>query len=358
MGTANIRPITQRSVDNMNENKLLSIAVPAYNSAAFMHTCLDTLICAGSRVEVLVVNDGSKDNTLAVAKKYAANYPDIVVSIDQENRGWGGAINHAVQMARGEYFYIVDSDDWVDSEQLNHVLDRIENLECRGARVDMHVVNYIYNHVCDNTQHTIHCRKLIPREQIVEWDDLNLAKIDQYLMIHNMIYRTSIIRESGLELPEHMSYMDSLFMLRPLRYVKTLYYHDSDLYLYTIGREGQSIDVEVLKKHIDEQIFATREAIRTFDYDVLQDISPKLASCSLRYLSAMLTVSSIHLFQIGTPDAIAAHKDLWKYLKDVDEKLYRRLFASWAGLVNRRTPIGRGLAQLGYNLGAKLFKFA
>ncbi len=342
----------------MDKYKLLSIAVPAYNSANFMHTCLDSLVGAGDRVEVLVINDGSKDNTLEVARSYADKYPDIVVAIDQENRGWGGAINHAIKIACGEYFYIVDSDDWVDAKELNRVLDRMETLKCRGARVDMHVVNYIYNHVCDNTHHTIHCKKLIPREQIVEWDDLNLAKIDQYLMIHNMIYRTEIIRESDLVLPEHASYMDSLFMLRPLRYVSTLYYHNSDLYWYTIGREGQSIEVEVLKKHIDEQLLATREAIRTFDYEVLQSISPKLASCSLRYLSAMLTVSSIHLFQIGTPEAIQAHKDLWKYLKDVDEKLYWRLGASWAGLTNRKTPIGRSVAQLGYNLGAKIFKFA
>ncbi len=87
-----------------------------------------------------------------------------------------------------------------------------------------------------------------------------------------------------------------------------LYYHDCDLYWYTIGREGQSIDPSVLKRHIADQIHATHLAIDGFDYEKLQAISPRLASCSMRYLSAMLTVSSIHLFQINTPESIEDNK--------------------------------------------------
>lgn len=342
----------------MPTSKLLTLAVPAYNSEAFMHKCLDTLVAGGPEVEVLVINDGSKDGTLRVACEYQQRYPDIIVPVDQENRNWGGAVNHAIELATGKYFYIVDSDDWLDPKVLKEVVDKLRTIDQIYCGIDLFVVNYIYNHVVDGSSHVIHCRKLIPTDCVVGWDDLNIPKIDQYLMIHSMIYRTQIIRDSGLVLPEGMSYMDSLMMLVPLRGVRKLYYHDCNLYWYTIGREGQSIDTDVLKKHINEQLFATKTAIDGFDYDELQSISPRLASCSLRYLSAMMTVSSIHLYQINTPESIAQDRELWDYLKSKDEVLYRRLHASFAGLVHRRTALGRAAALLGYNIGAKLFKFA
>ncbi len=345
-------------MNGMPNSKLLTLAVPAYNSEKFLGTCLDTLVLSGDEVEVLVVNDGSTDETLGVAQAYEERYPDIVVAIDQVNRNWGGAVNHALERASGAYFYVVDSDDWLDCRVLDEVLGRLRELEASAGGVDLFVVNYIYNRVEDATRHTIHYRKLIPADAVVGWDDLNIPKVDQYLMIHSMVYRTRVVRESGLVLPEGMSYMDSLLMLKPLRFVKTLYYHDCDLYWYTIGREGQSIEPEVLKRHIGDQLCATKWAIDGFDFEKLQEISPRLASCSLRYLSAMMTVSSIHLYQINTPESIEDSKKLWEYVRKSDPVLYRRLHASFAGLVARKTAPGRFAAKFGYNVAAKIFKFA
>lgn len=342
----------------MSESKILTLAVPAYNSGAFLHTCLDTLVHSGTDIEVLVINDGSSDNTLEVAKQYQEKYPDIVVAVDQENRNWGGAVNHALELATGEYFYIVDSDDWLDADVLNEVMGKLHMLKTFDHFVDLFVVNYVYNRVALGDRHTIHYRKLIPNDQIVGWDDLSVPKIDQYLMIHSMIYRTQIIRESGLVLPEGESYMDSLVMLKPLRYVKSLFYHDCDLYWYTIGREGQSIGGDQVAKHVNQQIHATHLAIDGFDYQKLQAISPRLASCSLRYLSAMMTVSSITLYRIGTPEAYQQNEDLWNYVRENDRVLYARLHASFAGLVHKRTKFGRNLALTGYDVAAKIFKFA
>lgn len=342
----------------MTDSKLLTIAVPAYNSGSFMHKCLDTLVHSGTDVEVLVINDGSPDDTLAVAKRYEEKYPDVIVAVDQENRNWGGAINHAMELARGKYFYIVDSDDWLDVDAFGGVMAKLRMLESDNTPVDLFVVNYVYNRVALGDRHTIQYRSLIPADRVVVWDDLSVPKIDQYLMIHSMIYRTDVIRQSGLKLPEGESYMDSLVMLKPLRYVKTLFYHDCDLYWYTIGREGQSIDGGQVAKHVDEQIHATQVAIDGFDYQKLQEISPRLASCSLRYLSAMMTVSSITLYRIGTPEAYQLNDELWEYLKNSDSMLYLRLHASLAGLVYKRTDFGRKLALLGYDVAARIFKFA
>lgn len=343
---------------SMLESKLLTLAVPAYNAEPFLHTCLDTLVKSGSDIEVLVINDGSSDNTIGVARAYEQEHPDIVRAVDQENRNWGGAVNHALKLARGTYFYIVDSDDWLDPAVLDEVMDKLRDLQKRNTPVDLFVVNYIYNRVASNDRHTIHYRKLIPHDKVVCWDDLSVPKIDQYLMIHSMIYRTDIIRESGLVLPEGESYMDSLVMLKPLRYVKKLYYHDCDLYWYTIGREGQSINGAQVAKHVDEQIHATHLAIDGFDYQTLNRISPRLASCSLRYLSAMMTVSSITLYRIGTPEAYKQNDDLWDYLRESDHYLFVKLHASFAGLVYKKTTFGRRLALFGYDVAARIFKFA
>ena len=233
----------------MPNSKLLTIAVPAYNAASYLHTCLDSLVRSGDEVEVLVVNDGSKDGTLQVARDYAERYPGIVVAVDQENRNWGGAVNHALELASGTFFYIVDSDDWLDSAKLTEVVSRLRMLEEQQAGVDLYMVNYVYNRVENGDRHTISYEKLLPSDKVVGWDAMSNPSLDQYIMIHSAIYRTSVVSESGLVLPEGMSYMDSLLMLKPLRFVKKLYYHDCDLYWYTIGREGQSIDPSVLKRH-------------------------------------------------------------------------------------------------------------
>lgn len=342
----------------MPNSKLLTIAVPAYNAASYLHTCLDSLVRSGDEVEVLVVNDGSKDGTLQVARDYAERYPGIVVAVDQENRNWGGAVNHALELASGTFFYIVDSDDWLDSAKLTEVVSRLRMLEEQQAGVDLYMVNYVYNRVENGDRHIISYEKLLPSDKVVGWDAMSNPSLDQYIMIHSAIYRTSVVRESGLVLPEGMSYMDSLLMLKPLRFVKKLYYHDCDLYWYTIGREGQSIDPSVLKRHIADQIHATHLAIDGFDYEKLQAISPRLAGCSMRYLSAMLTVSSIHLFQINTPESIEDNKKLWRYLRQSDPVLCRKLRFTLAGLVNRKTALGRWAAKCGYGIAANLFKFA
>ncbi len=207
----------------MPNSKLLTIAVPAYNAASYLHTCLDSLVRSGDEIEVLVVNDGSKDGTLQVARDYAERYPGIVVAVDQENRNWGGAVNHALELASGTFFYIVDSDDWLDSAKLTEVVSRLRMLEEQQAGVDLYMVNYVYNRVENGDRHTISYEKLLPSDKVVGWGAMSNPSLDQYIMIHSAIYRTSVVRESGLVLPEGMSYMVSLLMLKPLRFLMKLY---------------------------------------------------------------------------------------------------------------------------------------
>ena len=94
--------------------KLLSIGIPSYNSEGFMRKCIESLLPGGEEVEIIIVNDGSKDGTAAIADEYAEKYPTIVKAVHQENGGHGEAVNAGLRNATGLYYKVVDSDDWVN----------------------------------------------------------------------------------------------------------------------------------------------------------------------------------------------------------------------------------------------------
>ena len=95
--------------------KLLSIIIPCYNSENYMKYCIESLLPGGDDVEILIINDGSKDKTAEIAEEYANKYPSIIKAIHQENGGHGETINTGLKNATGLYLKVVDSDDWVDT---------------------------------------------------------------------------------------------------------------------------------------------------------------------------------------------------------------------------------------------------
>ena len=86
--------------------KILSVAIPSYNSQDYMEKCIRSLLPAGEDIEIIVVNDGSKDNTAQIADRYAAKYPTIVKAVHQENGGHGEAVNAGLRNASGMFFNI------------------------------------------------------------------------------------------------------------------------------------------------------------------------------------------------------------------------------------------------------------
>lgn len=131
--------------------KLLTVTVPCYNSASYMEHCINTLLSGGEDIEILIVDDGStKDNTAEIADRYAADYPDIVRCIHQENGGHGEAVNTGLANATGMYFKVVDSDDWVNEEAFAQVLDKLREFSRLSTPVDLLLSNYTYEHASDD----------------------------------------------------------------------------------------------------------------------------------------------------------------------------------------------------------------
>ena len=126
--------------------KLITFTIPCYNSAAYMRKCIENLLKAGDEAEILIINDGSTDDTGKIADEYAAKHPDIVRAIHQENGGHGEGVNQGLRNATGIYFKVVDSDDWLDPEALSVLMAKIRNAVKLGKPVDMFVANYVYEH--------------------------------------------------------------------------------------------------------------------------------------------------------------------------------------------------------------------
>lgn len=350
-------PVNAAGQTISQENPLVTFVVPCYNSAEYMKRSIDSLLTASQPCEILIINDGSQDNTSEIAHEYERLH-DNVRAIDQENANWGGVVNNGIERARGQYFKILDSDDYFDETALRRALDTLAIAVEADKAPDLFITNYVYDHMTTNSQRPMQYRSFLPVGKLFTWQDMGKTGQYKFIMIHAAWYKTSILRESGVKLPTGVSYMDSLLLLHPMPLVKTLFYLDVAPYHYIIGREGQSVEIDVVKKHIDEQILASRLAIGDIDYGPLYESEPNCAMLMTGYVSCMMSVSTIYLFKIGTPDALRKNRELWDYMRTTNPRLYANVKKSWAGRANRRTAVGRKAAQVGYTLAQKIFKFA
>ena len=339
--------------------KLITFAVPCYNSADYMDHCVETLLAAGPEAEIILVDDGStKDDTPAKCDAWVERHPDIIRAIQQENGGHGEGVNQGIRHAQGLYYKVVDSDDWLDTAALAKVMEKLREFSKLPAPVDMVIANYVYEHVEDNTHKAMGYRNVFPTGQIFTWDDIGHFRASQYLLMHSVIYRTQLLRDCGLILPKHTFYVDNIFVYQPLPYVKTMYYLNVDLYRYFIGRSDQSVNESVMAGRIDQQVRVTKIMIDAHDLSLIRQSQKRLGRYMFNYLSMMMTISSIFSVIANTPESLGMRTELWEYLRKKDPALYRRCRYR---LTNVGTNIpgyqGRKLSVTLYRLARKIYKF-
>ena len=245
--------------------KYISFAIPCYNSQDYMSRAIESILTGGEEIEIIIVNDGSTDRTSEIAHEYRKQYPDIIRVIDKENGGHGDAVNAGLDSARGKYFKVVDSDDWVDEESLQKILELLRNLEEEDSQIDMLVSNYVYEKVGASHKKCIHYRNALPQDEVFRWDDMGHFHLDQYILMHSVIYRTNMLKLSQLKLPKHTFYVDNIYVYYPLPHVRKIYYLDVDFYRYFIGRDDQSVNERNMIARVDQQIFVTKEMIDMYD---------------------------------------------------------------------------------------------
>ncbi len=337
--------------------KLLSVAIPCYNSAAYMKHAIETLLTGGNDVEIIIVDDGSVDDTAKIAGQYAARYPEIIKAIHQENGGHGEAVNTGLLHANGLYFKVVDSDDWVNEAALRKVLDKLRELVVDGQSPDLMLANYVYEKPSINKHKVMDYKTALPQDRIFTWNDIMFFKQSQQIIMHAAIYRTKLLKDCELKLPKHTFYVDNIFVYHPLPYVKTMYYLDVNLYRYFIGRDDQSVNEKNMIKRIDQQIYITK--IMIDDTDVMLIKNKKLRSYMIKYLCMMMTVSSVYLIKENTPESLAKKQELWDYLEKANKKLYHKINNRFLGRsMNLPGKAGRKIVEVGYRISKKIYGFS
>ncbi len=336
--------------------KYISFAIPSYNSEDYMSHAIESILLGGEDVEIIVVNDGSKDGTSEIAHEYKKKYPNIVRVVDKDNGGHGDAVNSGLSHATGKYFKVVDSDDWVDEDSLHKILEFLKELEEEDKEIDMLISNYVYEKEGAAHKKCIHYRNVLPQDEVFTWDDVGRFRLDQYILMHSVIYRTSMLKLSQMTLPKHTFYVDNIYVYYPLPYVRKIYYLDVDFYRYFIGREDQSVNEKVMISRIDQQIFVTKTMIDM--YHLKNISSKKLRHYMVNYLAIMMTVSSILMIRSKKQENLEKKKELWGYLKKKDLKTYLRIRYGILGqTMNIPGRSGRKISSLAYSVARRLIGF-
>lgn len=335
--------------------KLLTFTIPCYNSQDYMRHCIESILPGGEDVEILIVDDGSKDDTAAIADEYAEKYPTIVKAIHQENGGHGEAVNAGIRNATGLYFKVVDSDDWVDWNAYQTILAKLREIAGGSVALDMLLANYVYEK--EGAKHKRVMRQTgFPKDQIFTWSDVRHFYKGHYILMHSVIYRTKLLRECGLELPKHTFYVDNIYVYKPLPSVKHMYYMDVDFYRYFIGRDDQSVNEKVMIGRIDQQIKVNK--IMIDEFDLWKIPNPKLRHYMFNYLEIITVISTIMLIRSGTEENLEKKRELWKYIKDHDIRLFHHLRNGIMGnAMNLPGRGGRKISVAAYKLSQKIVGF-
>ena len=302
--------------------KYITFTIPCYNSENYMEKAIQSILPAGEDVEILIVNDGSSDGTEEIGRKYAREYPSIIKVISKENGGHGDAVNSGLSQAAGKYFKVVDSDDWVDGESLLKILEKVKEFDREGTDVDMLVSNYVYEKVGMERKKVIHYRNVLPQNEVFRWEDIGSFHLDQYILMHSVMYRTEILRLSQLKLPKHTFYVDNIYVYYPLPHVRKLYYMDVDFYRYFIVTDK------------------------------------KLRKYMINYLAIMMTVSSILCIRSKNAENLEKKKELWIYLRQKDYKTFLKIRYGILGqTMNLPGRSGRKVSSMAYSVARRLIGF-
>lgn len=227
----------------MND-KIVSVVVPAYNAGRFLDKGMPTFLEPDilSKIEILIIDDGSKDNTAQIAGKYEECYPMTVRYVYKENGGHGSAVNEGIKEASGRYFMVVDADDWVHTKMFTELVLKLECIDVDLVLTHAAVVDASGKITGYERIKGLSSNRILGAEQA-------LTKLSNIEM-HNYCIKTDILKRNNIRCHEHHFYVDNEFVLYPLVYVKTVIYYDLAVYQYLVGREGQSVSIEKRRENL------------------------------------------------------------------------------------------------------------
>lgn len=293
----------------MNKNKVLTISIAAYNVEKFIKKTLDSLIIKNMEIlEVLVINDGSKDNTLEIAKEYEKKYPNTFRVINKENGGYGSTINAGIKYATGKYFKQLDGDDWYVTKNLNDLCLKLQTID-----TDIVYTPYIKHNINDNS------------EEIVENDITNYSKITDLeeaikyakpvLYMHNLAFKTDIFRNNNIKIDENCFYTDTEYVIFPIIYSKTISILNIPIYVYRYGDENQSVGRLGRLKHYKDHIRMSNSLLSKVSE--IQKLSSNLSEYFKEYFASIFASGIANYLMVLNPT-----KENYNLIKEYDKKIF------------------------------------
>lgn len=301
--------------------KLLSIVVPVYNTERYIRRCLDSLLVPETLedIEVLVVNDGSRDSSAEIAKEYEAKYPDTVKVIDKENGGHGSTINKGLELATGKYFRILDSDDWFDTLAFVRYLKKLKDCD-----EDIVLTPYYQEYVYNGMQ-ILYEYPGFEFDKTYTFEDVTLEKLgDFYFVLASSSYKTEVLRSAGVQLFEKTFYVDMQYNIMAVRDIKTIRFLDDNIYRYFIGRPTQSMSIESMIRNMPHH-----ERVLKFLVEYYHAHKAEVEEEKRIYMANMIKLMTNTHFHLVSDvwknrwQAYQLSKGFIKYLKKTDEELYQ-----------------------------------
>ena len=232
--------------------KILTVVIPSYNVERFLRQTLESFVGESvlEDIEVLVVDDGSKDRTALIGKEFEKQYPGTFRVISKENGGHGSTINRGIEECAGKYFKVVDGDDWVNTPDFKALVEKLKDCDA-----DYVVTNYYEVNDKTGEKTARDFRELLNQEdgKSGRWTFEEMASKTQ-LPMHALVIRSSILKENRIRLDEHCFYVDVEYILYPLPYVEKVAYFDLYVYMYRLALATQSVSMEGYRRHIQNHM--------------------------------------------------------------------------------------------------------
>lgn len=300
--------------------KILTVVVPIYNTELYINRCLRSLTYDENilkDIEIIAVNDGSKDTSIDIAKQYQKEYPESIVIIDKENGGHGSTINAGLKVAKGKYFRVVDSDDWVNIIDFPKYIEKIKNID-----VDAIITDYTRELIYNCTTEKFEYSKQIERNKAYTFDNFDQKLLgDDYFFMATTAFRTDALRAAGLVLDEKMFYVDMEYVILPIQKICSFIFLDFDIYRYFIGRNDQSINAASMFRNRTQHEKVLRRLIEFYN-------TTKFSASQKKYIKKILVLminTNYFIYSSGSVEKRSHVKEVRTfdtYLKSASPELY------------------------------------
>ena len=204
-------------------------------------------------------------------------------------------------------------------------------------------------------------RRELPTDIFFDWSQIGHFPKGTYILMHSVIFRTELLRECNLKLPEHCFYVDNIYVFNPLPYVKTIYYMDVPFYHYYIGRDDQSVNQEVMIKRLDQQARVNMEMVKFYSSDETKKLlkgNKKLKKYMYNYLRLSLPSPLYWPYVLMITDKMAIKDKVWTDIHEISPALHHKMYRGYLGfMANRKTKVSYKFIIAQYKIVQKIYNF-